>query len=200
MYIWVTDLSCGSKVKFQPTETLILVESRGKWYNVFPHSFSSCFTFHSLSLEFSFKPEAFRMHYLNWERKLALTISQPGEAEVFAITVTHKITRAWFTIIFSFFYFQNTVSKHVRVSTIQSIRLSTSSFFFRNDKDREMIYASLVCLPLCSKFIYSDRDFHIPRLTIFATRSFYEIPTAFEMHILCYIYYILILNFLFLPL
>lgn len=42
-----------------------------------------------------------------------------------------------------------------------------------NDRDREMIYASLICLPLCCKFMYFDegKDFDVPRLKMFPNRK-----------------------------
>lgn len=146
-------------------------------------------------------------------------ISQSGETKEFAITVTKKIIIQAFQFIahnFLSFISRKTLeiialvplasSSHslsIRLSTIQSVRPSTSSFFFpkwqelRNDLRVARMSSFVACLPVSNLSIPTE-IFPYLALTMFATRSFYEIPSAFRMHIFIYFHYILILKFLFL--
>lgn len=144
------------------------------------------------------------------KRGSAATISQPGGAEVFAITATREVTRPRLPRTkprFSRFYL---VSKHFgrpRSLFLASASLSFVSqlfnrpvfisfslslppaFSFRNDRDREMIYAPLVHLPLCFKFMYSDGENIFTYQGWRRSRSCYEVSTEFNTYISSYILY-----------
>lgn len=212
-------------MKFQPTETLILAESRSEWRNILIHSLSS-FIFHFLLC--LVWPGSFT-YALTYNALALLLAEKRGSPGRFHSRAELKCSRSprlkkWLDhscLIqprFSQFYL---ISKHfgrqrlffwhqhysrVRFLTTHSIYPSFSlplflslsfslSLVFSFQNDHKMIYAPLVCLPLCFKFMYSDKEKFSPRLTTFPKQSFYIKFLQSSIHIFLCIPYIQFFSF-----